>query len=267
MSNLVFRLELRRSRTLLIALVVTTVLYAGFIAGYYPTLVADTALIDQMLKSFPSAMKAAFGMEGNLGDQGTYLNVYLLSMLWPMVAAIAAIVIPTRTIAADLDRGFLELSLATPVGRRRYLGTAIVTQGVALAVLVAAMVLTILLVFSLVGVGFDPGRYALVALLSFVFGCAIAAVTTFLSVLTLRRGVAAGAVAGILVLMYLGQTVAKLNPAIEAVAYMSAFRYLAPAALINLGVVPWAGLGLFALVAIGAWGASIWWVGRRDLLA
>ena len=200
MSNLVFRLELRRSRTLLIALVVTTVLYAGFIAGYYPTLVADTALIDQMLKSFPSAMKAAFGMEGNLGDQGTYLNVYLLSMLWPMVAAIAAIVIPTRTIAADLDRGFLELSLATPVGRRRYLGTAIVTQGVALAVLVAAMVLTILLVFSLVGVGFDPGRYALVALLSFVFGCAIAAVTTFLSVLTLRRGVAAGAVAGILAL-------------------------------------------------------------------
>jgi ABC-2 type transport system permease protein len=267
MNGLVFRLEVRRSRAVLIALTLTTVLYAGFIAGYYPSLAADTALVDQMLKSFPTAMKAAFGLEGNLAEQGTYLNVYLLSMLWPLVAAIAAIVIPTRTIAADFDRGFLELTLATPIARRRYLATAIAAQVVAIAVLVATMILTILIVFAVVGVAFDPGRYALVGLLAIAFGCAIAAVTTLVSVLTLQRGVAAGAVAGILVLMYLAQTVAKLNPGVDAIAWLSAFRYFAPAAVINVGQIPWDGLGLFVALAVAAWAVAVWRFGGRDLLA
>lgn len=143
MNALVLRLELRRSRVLLFWLSLTAVLYAGFIAAYYPIVAADTELVETMIKNFPKAMIAAFGIEGNLADQGTYLNVYVLSFVWPMLVAVGAILIPTRTVAADLERGFLELPLTTAVSRLHYLLSAIGAQLVVLMALVVTTVLAI----------------------------------------------------------------------------------------------------------------------------
>lgn len=266
MNALVLRLELRRSRVLLFWLALTAVLYGVFMAAYYPTLVADTELVDTMVKNFPKAMIAAFGIEGNLADQGTYFNVYLLSMVWPLLAAIAAILIPTRTLGADLERGFLELPQATPVSRTRYLLTAVVAQLVVLAALVASTVAAIVGTLLVVGVGVDLGRWALVAVLALAFGSAIASVTTLLSVLTLSRGRAGGLVAGLLVAMYLAQTIAKLEPDLSAISYLSAFRHFSPAPVINVGSVPVEGLVIFGSTTLLARVGAIWAFRRRDLV-
>jgi beta-exotoxin I transport system permease protein len=266
MNALLLRLELRRSRTLLFWLGLTTILYAVFIAAYYPTLVADSELIDTMMKNFPKALMAAFGMEGDLRAQGTYFNVYLLSAIWPLLAAVAAIVIPTRTLGTDLEHGFLELPITAPVSRTRYLSIAIGAQVLVLLLLAAATIGAIVGTLALVGVAFDLGRWLLVGLLALAFACAVAALTTLLSVLTLDRGKAGGTVAGLLVLMYLAQTIAKLAPDAGGLAQLSAFHYFAPAPVLNAGAIPASGLLVFGSAALLAWGAALWLFRRRDLL-
>lgn len=267
MNPLVLRLELRRSRTLLFWLALTSVLYGGFMAAYYPQLSSDTAMVDEIVKRWPKEMLTAFGITSDLGLQGTYLNVYVLSMLWPIVAAIGAILVATRALAADQERGFLELSLAAPMSRSRYLLSAIGGQIVILAALAVATVGSIAVVLPIVGVSIDPVRYLLVAALAFAFACVIAAATTLLSALTLSRGRAGGAVAGLVLLMYLLQTASKLAPDIAAASYLSLFRYFSPADVIDRGVVPIGDLVLLSMVAIGCWAGAALVFRRRELLA
>jgi len=267
MNARVLRLELRRSRTLLFWLALTMVLYGGFMAAYYPTLVRDTATIEQILKTYPKEMLAAFSIEGSLSDQGAYFNAYVLSLVWPIVAAMAGILIPTRMVAADLERGFLELSLTTPVSRTRYLATAIAVQVTAMAILAAATTLAIAGVLPLVGVAIEPARYLLVGLLAFAFGCTISAATTLLAVRTLSRGIAGGLIAGALLLMFLVQTIAKLVPDLSAISYLSVFRYFYPTPVLDQGSVPAGDLAVFALVAVACWAGAVWLFRRRDLIS
>ena len=80
------------------------------------------------MKLFPKEFMAAFGMTGSLADPGIFFTTYIGSFLWPVVGAIAAIVLATRPTAADAERGWADLSLATPLTRWRYLGAAILGQ-------------------------------------------------------------------------------------------------------------------------------------------
>ena len=63
---------------------------------------------------------AAFGITGDLGDPGMFINSYIFQFLWPLVAAIVAILLATR-VAVDAESGFLELPLSTRLPRLRYL--------------------------------------------------------------------------------------------------------------------------------------------------
>ena len=91
------------------------------------------------METFPQEFLAAFGMTGSLSDPGVFYTTYISSWLWPIMAAVLALLLGTR-VAADLDRGFLDLPLATPMSRVRYLAASIVGQAVAMAVLAVATV-------------------------------------------------------------------------------------------------------------------------------
>jgi ABC-2 type transport system permease protein len=266
-NALIVGLELRRSRVLLFWLALTVVLYGGLMAAYYPQLSSDTAMIDEIVKRWPKEMLTAFGITNDLGLQGTYMNVYVLSMIWPIVAAIGAILIATRAVAADHERGFLELSLAAPISRTRYLLSSIAGQVVVLAILAAATVGAIAVVLPIVGVAIDPIRYLLVALLAFAFACAIASGTTLLAVLTLNRARSGGAVAGIVLLMYLAQTASKLVEGLAPLSTVSLFRYFFPADVIDRGVLPLSDLAMLAAISIIGWAGAVRAFSRRELLA
>ena len=163
-------------------------LYTGFMTFYYPIIKANQATLDAMLRLWPKEMQAAFSLTGNLTDVGTFFNVYVFLMIWPIVAAIGGILIATRAVAADLDRGFLELPLATRISRPAYLATSIAGQAIGMALLVAATIATILVSGPVIGESWDMGRFAAGRVVIFAFGCAIEAVTTLLAVATLSRG-------------------------------------------------------------------------------
>ena len=94
------RLELRRGRMLVLWVGLVSALYAGVITAFYPTILENAAEFEKMLAIYPKELMAAFGISGNLGDPGTFVNSYVFQFLWPLVAAIVAILLATR-LAAD----------------------------------------------------------------------------------------------------------------------------------------------------------------------
>ena len=120
-----FRLELRRSRGLVLWLGITMLVYGGIMGLMHPVLKQNDDLMRQYMEVFPKEFLAMFGMSGTLSDPGVFFTTYIASWLWPIIAAVAALLLGTRAVAADLDRGFLDLPLSTRMSRARYLGASI----------------------------------------------------------------------------------------------------------------------------------------------
>jgi ABC-2 type transport system permease protein len=265
--GVVLRLELRRSRSLAIWLSVVVLVYGAFIAAFYPFIRDNAKLLDDYMAVLPKGMLAAFGLEGGLSNHGVFFNTYIAGMLWPIVTAIAGTILGTRMVAADLDRGFIELPMATRIDRVRYLATGIAGQIVVLGALSLAAVGGMLAVGAVVGAGFDAGRFVMEVPLLFLFACALGAVATLLSVITLSRAISAGIVAGGLLAMYLLDAVSRLQADLDWIGTPSAFRYLRSTSAIDLGVMPLGAMALFGAIAVLAWGLAVWLFRGRDLVA
>jgi ABC-2 type transport system permease protein len=261
-----FRLELRRGRILVLWIGLLAALYAGGITAFYPTVIENAARFAEMMEVYPRELMAAFGIEGGLGDPGTFLNAYIFQFLWPLAAAIVGILLGTR-LATDADRGFLELPLATRLPRLRYLGAAIAAQVVGLAVLAAITVGAIWLVDLIIEPDFVIERVVLAGGHALMLGLAITAVTTFLAVVFLDRARAGGLAAGILIVMYLVNVLAKLTPDLGWLARLSAFDYFDVKPLIDTGTYPVADSLTYLAVALGAWALAALAFRRRDLAA
>ena len=267
MIGTVVRLELRRSRSLTIWLGLIVLLYGAFIAAFYPVVRDNMKLIDEYMAVFPKPLMAAFGLGGSLANHGVFFTTYIGSMLWPVVAAMAGAILGTRTVAADLDRGFLELPLATRIDRVRYLAAAIAGQVLVMATLSLAVIAGILAIGTVVGAGFDGGRFLLEVPLLFLFGCSVSALATLLSVVTLSRGLSAGIVAAALLAMYLFDAVSKIEAGLDWLGVLSAFRYLRSTSAIDEGVAPAGEMALFGILAVALWGLAVWLFRTRDLVA
>jgi beta-exotoxin I transport system permease protein len=262
-----FRLELRRSRGLLIGLAIAFGAYAALMGFMYPIMRENDALFESYMETFPKEFLAAFGMTGLLSDPGVFFTTYIASWLWPIVAATAGLLAGTRTVAADLDRGFLDLPLSTPISRGRYLATSITVQVLVMAVLAAVGVLALWAAGAAVGAEFDLGRFLLAGVFSFAFGCAIAGPTTLLSVLTLSRSITSGIVGGTLILMYALFVLSGISADWDWVGVLSAWNHFPTTRLIDEGVLPLGDLALFVAIAVGSWIAAIAAFRQRDLAA
>jgi ABC-2 type transport system permease protein len=259
------RLDLRRSRAVVAWIGLLSALYAGFITAFYPVVLDNAARFAELMDVYPKELMAAFGISGDLGDPGVFLNSYVFQFLWPLVAAIVAIVTATR-VAADAERGFLELPLSTRLPRTRYLAATIAGQVLAMAALTFVTVASVWLVDLFIAPDFAIDRLALAGLHALCMGLAIAGVTSLLAVVLLDRGRAAGSAAGVLVLMYLVNVIAQLAPDLREAAVISAFHYFDLEALIDSGAYPLGDSLLFGVVAAGGWALALVAFRRRDLV-
>jgi ABC-2 type transport system permease protein len=263
-NSAALRLELRRGRVLVAWLIVVTAAYAGFLSLFYTNVAENAAEFEKMLEIYPREILIAFGMEADFADPGVFLSGYIYNFLWPFIAGLAGIVLGTR-IAADADRGFLDLALATPLTRIGHLAAAIVVQLVTLALVAGALVSAILVADLFIEPDFPADHVALTALPAVVFGVAVAGPATLLGVILLDRGRAAAIVAGVLVLMYLLNVVAAIAPEWDMLASVSVFHYFDLKDLLRTGAYPLSHSLLLGSVGVAAWVAALDVFRRRDL--
>jgi ABC-2 type transport system permease protein len=260
-------LELRRSRAATIWLAMIAILYAGIVTDMYPIIQRNSALIEQYMSMFPKGFAEAFGMTGSLAAPGVFFGTYVSMFLWPVLAAIAAILVSTRVFAADVDRGWGEIPLSTPLSRTTLALASITGQAILTAVLTVATVAPVVFVGAMVGADFAVGPFALAGIVLFLFGCAVCAVTSFISTVTLSRGTAGGLIAALLLTMYLFQVIAQMNPDLGILGDLSAFRHLSTSNVIDRGASPLGSSLVFGVVTLLGWGGTVLVFRRRDLIA
>ncbi len=266
MNALAFRLELRRSGSLTLWTGLTVVAYVAIIGLMYPVIHENAAAVQDYLKLFPKEFMAAFGMSGSLDDPGVFFTTYIGSFLWPVVAAIAAIITGTRPSAADAERGWLDLTLGTPLTRTGSMLASIAGQIIVMAVLALLAVATVLAAGAASSAPFDAEHFLVASIPLFAFGCAIAGVASAIAVVTLSRGRAAGIVTGVLLAMYLANIVGQVQTSVSWLTSLSAFHYLNLVALIDQGQFPAGDVAAFGLVAVAGWAVAVWRFRTRDLL-
>lgn len=267
MTELTLRLELRRSRMILVWLAAIVLAYGGIIAAMFPILEENAQLLEDYLNILPEGMLAAFGMSGKLTDPGVFFSTYIGSFLWPVIAAMGAIILATRPVAADVERGWTEVVLGTPLTRTRSLVAAMGAQSLVLGVLALTAPVGVLVAGAIVGAGFDTVSFLAASVVFWLFACAIAGVASIVAALTLSRGTAAGVAAGLLLVMYLMNIVAELQPDLAWLASFGWFKYLTVTELIDAGTVPWSSIVVFGVVAGAGWLGALLVFRRRDLLA
>jgi ABC-type transport system involved in multi-copper enzyme maturation permease subunit len=179
-----------------------------------------------------------------------------------------AVGLTVRAIAGELEAGTLELQLARPVSRLRYLAAHVV--------LLVPGCLLLTCAYAAGTVAADralqpPGRTLLVGRMLVAAGesallvLAVGAVALLVSALASERGRALAWALGIAIVMYAGNFLFSLWSPLRPLARLTLFWYFTPGPAIQQGRVSWADSGVLAAVAVAALAAAAWRFARRDI--
>lgn len=267
MTWTVMRFDLRRSRTLILVFSLGIAIYGLIMAAFVPTIKENAEALDQYIEVFPQAFRDAFGIESGTSwaTIGGFLGIEYFDLVWVFVAAILAIIIGSRGVAAEFGRGTIETPLATRISRLGYLVGTIGSQLTVLAVFTVFSIAGVLVAAPVVGFELDPTGFVYVGLLCFAFAAAVAGATTLLSVLLLDRGRVAAVAAVVLVGMYLLNVIARIDDRVEWLSNLSAFNYFSTGAIIDNPALPATEIVLFAAIAVIGWVLALILFRRRDL--
>ncbi|HEX3243154.1 MAG TPA: ABC transporter permease subunit [Solirubrobacterales bacterium] len=235
-------------------------LWSAFIVMIFPSV---EGALSEAVQNYPPALKEAFGI-GELTSVEQYLHAELLSLIVPLAIGYLAVRAVASGLTGAAESGRLDVLLSAPVSRPQLAAASFAATAVEVGIV---LVMTVLLtgVGSLVAgahlsLGSAIAGYANVLPLALIFaGLGIVA-----SGFSLRTSVVTGAVAGVLVTMYVIDLVGRLDADLSGIRYISVFKYYGNA--IEDGIDPVAFVGVTAVaVALAVIGA--WLFDRRDLAA
>lgn len=235
-------------------------LWSAFIVLIFPSV---EGALSKAVADYPPALKEAFGI-GELTNVEQYLHAEMLSLIVPLALGYLAVRAVASGLSGAAESGRLDVLLSAPVSRTRVAAASFAATAVELAiVLIVTVILTglgSLVADAHLSLSAALAGYASVWPLALLFAGLGIVATGF----SLRTTVVTGAVAGVLVTMYVVDLVGRLDPDLSGIRYASVFRYYGNA--IEDGIDPLAFLGVTA-AAVAAAALGAWLFERRDLAA
>ena len=233
------------------------------IASIFPS-IEGAADFDELLESYPEALKELFGLEpGSLTTGAGYLDAELFSLMLPLLVLVLAIGVGARAWAGEEDAGRLELVLAYPVRRR----DAVLAKAAALAVEVAVACLAAFVALAVmdaaVGLDLSLGRLAAAVGAVWLLGILHGWLALAVGAAVPGRGLAIGVPAALAAGSYLIAGLHELADWLEPFRFVSSFWWIGSAPL-RTGVNPW-GMLVLAVAALVVLAAGALLSERRDL--
>jgi ABC-2 type transport system permease protein len=213
------------------------------------------------------------GLLGGMIGAVDPLEVWLMTLfVHPLVLTLltaATIAVSARALAAEVERGTLDLLLSCPVPRWSVVAAAILTLHSVQAVMVGG------LWFAMgTGIrigGFEPPRslerFALLSVNLWLLFFAIGGVAIAVSSLANEQTKAVGRSIAFVVVSFFLNLLASLWPRVRAIDVISVFHYHQPQPLIAEGVDPWRDWLVLLAVGIAGHVVGLFAFQRRDIAA
>jgi ABC-2 type transport system permease protein len=264
-STAVFRQTLRQAgRTILLLSVASG-------AFYYLVLLASSSFLKgTVAPGFfthpPKAIGAFLGGSANFLDPSGWLAAGMTHPVTISLVTAGAMTVAAGSVAAEVERGTIDLVLSRPVGRGRFL-----TAKAAAAILSVSAVETGGLIGVLLAhatnsrvheIGVGPILEAFAG--SWFLFAAIAMVGLLASTRSSLRSHALGVAVGAVVGWFFMNFIALLIDGLSPMGFASPFHYFRPGDVL-VGTGEWGDLAVLAGAAVAALGGAVWWFGRRDL--
>jgi ABC-2 type transport system permease protein len=222
--------------------------------------------VEQALAFAPPALQAMIQQE-MLG--GTDAGILAFGWNHPIAHALGAavaITLAARAIAGEIEGGTMELVLAQPVSRLRYLSAHVAFAAAALAGVALAGVLATAVGQRVFGLEpFPIARLGVLLLSFFLLQAALYAVTLAFSAFGREAGRVALAGFGVALFSYLLQVLATLWPAAAFLEPYSLHTYYDPQEILMDGVLGADGVAVLGGVALVGVTVAAWRFRTRDL--
>lgn len=238
-------------------------IYALLMVAFFPSFEGASVDFEVYLESLPPAFRNAFGIEALSTIEG-FLAVEFYQFAWVILLGIYFAYAAGSLIAGQREDGRIELVLAGPISRERYL---VETFGTLLSPVVVLN--AVAAGFVLVGTALVDERIALVDLLavhvlSVPYLLACGAVGLVLSTLLARSATAERLAAGVVFGLFLVDSVAT-GTDYEVIGTLSPTRYYDPTAVLVRGEYDLAGAAILLAGALALLAVAVLAFRRRDL--
>lgn len=242
------------------------VAYIAVIVSFFPTLGDDPAYNEQV-DNLPEGVWALFGGVQDISTPAGYLQTELFSLMLPGLVLIYAILLGTGAVAGEEERHTLDLLLANPVTRTRFVLEK--AGGVALLLFGVTLVLWLGLWIGAQAVDMTIGAGKLLAatlgagLLALLFGSlglALGAVTGY-------RARSAGIAAAVAVVSYVVDVFGTVVGWLEPLRPISPFYHATGTNPLTSGfdAARFGHIALLLAIAAGLALYAAWSFNRRDL--
>lgn len=265
MGFLIWR-TIRDRRNTIISYSLVTLLLMWMYVAMFPSLQKQAENFNELFKSYPKGLMEAFGAQTNSFDYlDTYLATETFNFTWPLLVVLIAVSFAATGIAADIERGSVEILLSRPISRFRvYIGRYLAAATV-IVILTAIAVFSPLMFASFQGISFHASAFGTFFILALLYGLAVVSVSFVISAFCSDKGRAMSLAGGLFVFMYLANIFGLLSEKVRWMTNISYFKYFDPIEGLvhhHLDAMPLLIFGGSILLAtvVGAW-----WYQRRDI--
>ncbi|MDP2587433.1 MAG: ABC transporter permease subunit, partial [bacterium] len=231
----------------------------------FPTSQDQAEHLSEIYNTLPESIFAAFGapdlafssLEGFMATEN-------FGLVWPLLVILIVAGLAGASLAGEIEKGTIELTLSRPVSRIQYFFSKYLTTLLVVIIFSAVSILSVPLFAQMYDVPFAFNSYAVLAGAGALFGWAITAIAFLFAAFFSERGKVFFATGGILFVMYIGNVIAMLVDAFEPIKYGSLFYYF-NAAILTDGSIAGSSITVLCLVAVVPtfFAARIWQ--RRDI--
>ncbi len=258
----IFARALREERGALIGWTIGIVAFCLIMLAMYPT-VRGNAGFSKLLDAYPEALRKLFQLQDYTTGAG-YLRTEVFSFVAPLLLTLFAVLWGSDLTAGEEERRTIDLLLANPISRRRFVSEKWLALVVGTIVIAAALEGALGALGPLFKLHVAWSALTAAVLGSWLFAVAFGTFALALGATTGRRGIARGVTTTIALASYLLATFSQLVSWLRPVRNLSLWQH-------TLGVDPlgtgfhWWRLGLVVAVTLVFGAFALWSFDRRDL--
>lgn len=239
--------------------------YSVMILAIWPSMSSNLATLEQLWENYPEAIRNMFGGNISIATFDGFLTLEYFSLMWVIIVFAFSISVATSAIAAEVEKGTMELLLSQPISRLSVIITRMIFHLAGLLIIIAATMAPIVSGAPMIGAKIDYTGVLALSFSSLLFYLALGSIAFLISAILSDRGRAVFICVGILIASYAIDILAAFNDTINKINFLSLFNYYDPYRYLHDVSFAWGDLAVLTLLVISCSVAAAVWFERRDI--